>query len=153
MSSNSARSGATALTTTTSSSALMAADVELDIEECTLHLAVEETFEEIGWRWMLWAANGHAIRVGELILIVDSDTLYRRIASGQGCDRGLPTMRTTSLLFSIISRLHEEREAPWRYQPLHHGAPSMARACMCTLHRLLLFSPQARGRGRVNDPA
>ncbi|KAF8508986.1 hypothetical protein JB92DRAFT_3120318 [Gautieria morchelliformis] len=46
----------------TSSSALMAADVRLDLEERTLHLAVEETFEEIGRRWMLWAANGRAIQ-------------------------------------------------------------------------------------------
>ncbi|KAF8493326.1 hypothetical protein JB92DRAFT_3127398 [Gautieria morchelliformis] len=68
-----------------SSSALTAADVELDIEERALHLAVEETFEEIGRQWMPWAANGRAIRVGKLILIVDLDTLYRRIASGQGC--------------------------------------------------------------------
>ncbi|KAF8505301.1 hypothetical protein JB92DRAFT_3122481 [Gautieria morchelliformis] len=81
-SSNSARLGATALTTTTLSSALTAADVELDIKERALHLVVEETFEEIGRRWMPWAANGCAIRVGELILIVDLDTLYRRIASG-----------------------------------------------------------------------
>ncbi|KAF8480555.1 hypothetical protein JB92DRAFT_3041309, partial [Gautieria morchelliformis] len=96
-----------------------------------------ETFEEIGRRWMPWAANGCTIRVGELILIVDSDTLYRRIASGKGCDRGLPTI--------IISRLHEEREAPWRYQPLRRGTPSMARACMCMLHRLLLFHRKPAG--------
>ncbi|KAF8460563.1 hypothetical protein JB92DRAFT_3074552 [Gautieria morchelliformis] len=45
------------------SSALTAADVRLDLEERTLHLAVEETFEEIGRRWMPWAVNGHAIRL------------------------------------------------------------------------------------------
>lgn len=66
---DSARSGATAATD----------DTEYldnnEIEERALQMALEETFEENGRRWMPWAANGRAIRVGEIVLIVDSDTI------------------------------------------------------------------------------
>lgn len=46
-----------------------------EIEERALQMALEETYEENGRRWMPWAANGRAMRVGEIILIVDSDTI------------------------------------------------------------------------------
>lgn len=64
---DSARSGATTSTDDT--------DLDIDIEERALQMALEETYEETGRRWMPWAANGRAIRVGEIILIVDSDTI------------------------------------------------------------------------------
>jgi len=64
----SARSGATSLSDATT-------EAEMDIEEKALQLALEETYNETGRRWMPWAANGRAIRVGEIVLIVDSDTI------------------------------------------------------------------------------
>ncbi|KAF8589551.1 hypothetical protein K439DRAFT_1332659 [Ramaria rubella] len=48
---------------------------EMEIEERALQMALEETYEETGRKWMPWAANGRAIRVGAIILIVDSDTI------------------------------------------------------------------------------
>lgn len=48
---------------------------EDNLEECALQLAIEETFKESGGRWWSWASNARSIRVGELILIVDSDTV------------------------------------------------------------------------------
>ncbi|KAF8521626.1 glycosyl transferase family group 2-domain-containing protein [Hysterangium stoloniferum] len=65
---DSARSGVTSVTEADS-------DTDMDIEDRALQLALEETFEETERRWMPWAANGRAIRVGEIILIVDSDTI------------------------------------------------------------------------------
>ncbi|TFY75645.1 hypothetical protein EWM64_g8367 [Hericium alpestre] len=50
-------------------------DVEDDIEERALQLAIGETFEESGKRFKPWACNAKALRVGEIILIVDSDTI------------------------------------------------------------------------------
>ncbi|KAJ3741000.1 putative glycosyltransferase family 2 protein [Lentinula detonsa] len=51
-----------------------------DLEEEALEMAIEEMWEESrsaanlpGWK--PWAANGKAIRVGEIILLVDSDTI------------------------------------------------------------------------------
>ncbi|KAF8577758.1 hypothetical protein K439DRAFT_1639454 [Ramaria rubella] len=44
-------------------------DAELELEERALRMAVEETNGEA------WAAGGRALRVGEIILLVDSDTL------------------------------------------------------------------------------
>ncbi|KAF8154693.1 glycosyl transferase family group 2-domain-containing protein [Crassisporium funariophilum] len=46
-----------------------------DLEERALGLAIEEVWEESGRRWRPWAANGRATRVGEVVLLVDSDTV------------------------------------------------------------------------------
>ncbi|KAH9026838.1 glycosyl transferase family group 2-domain-containing protein [Lactarius pseudohatsudake] len=45
------------------------------LEERALIRAVEETWEESGKRWKPWAKNGRACRVGEIVLLVDSDTI------------------------------------------------------------------------------
>ncbi|KAH9975273.1 glycosyl transferase family group 2-domain-containing protein [Lactifluus volemus] len=45
------------------------------LEERALVRAVEETWEESGKRWKPWAKNGQACRIGEIVLLVDSDTL------------------------------------------------------------------------------
>lgn len=45
------------------------------LEERALQMAIEETFTESGNRWRPWAFNARSIRVGEIILIVDSDTI------------------------------------------------------------------------------
>ncbi|KAI0688232.1 glycosyl transferase family group 2-domain-containing protein [Cytidiella melzeri] len=50
-------------------------DEDDDLEERALQLAIEETFEESGRKYRPWASNAKSIRVGELILIVDSDTV------------------------------------------------------------------------------
>ncbi|KAI9457224.1 glycosyl transferase family group 2-domain-containing protein [Lactarius psammicola] len=46
-----------------------------DLEEQALRLAIEEIYEESGRRFKPWANNARAIRMGEIILIVDSDTI------------------------------------------------------------------------------
>ncbi|KAJ7705304.1 glycosyl transferase family group 2-domain-containing protein [Mycena rosella] len=46
-----------------------------DLEERALGLAIEEMYEETGRKYRPWAANGKAARLGEYILIVDSDTI------------------------------------------------------------------------------
>ncbi|KAK7018371.1 Glyco-trans-2-like domain-containing protein [Favolaschia claudopus] len=50
-------------------------DGENCLEDRALQMAVEEVFEETGGRWRPWARNGRSCRVGEVILIVDSDTI------------------------------------------------------------------------------
>ncbi|KAI0251039.1 glycosyl transferase family group 2-domain-containing protein [Lactifluus subvellereus] len=45
------------------------------LEDRALLRAVEETWEESGKRWKPWAKNGRACRIGEIVLLVDSDTL------------------------------------------------------------------------------
>ncbi|OJT11702.1 hypothetical protein TRAPUB_11764 [Trametes pubescens] len=45
------------------------------LEDRALRLAIEEAHEESGGRWRPWAANGKSLRIGEIILIVDSDTI------------------------------------------------------------------------------
>lgn len=46
-----------------------------DMEEKALMLAIEEVYEQSGRKWRPWAANGRACRIGEIVLIVDSDTI------------------------------------------------------------------------------
>jgi hypothetical protein len=50
-----------------------------DLEEQALRLAVEETYEETGKRFKPWASNAKALRIGEIILIVDSDTIVPEV--------------------------------------------------------------------------
>lgn len=57
-------------------SALEAAgETDTDLEERALDLAIEEMFEQTGGKWKPWARNARSIRVGEIILLVDSDTV------------------------------------------------------------------------------
>lgn len=44
-------------------------------EDLALSLALDEVFEESGGRFQPWAAHGRALRMGEIVLIVDSDTI------------------------------------------------------------------------------
>ncbi|KII90397.1 hypothetical protein PLICRDRAFT_52136 [Plicaturopsis crispa FD-325 SS-3] len=46
-----------------------------DLEDRAVALAVEETYEESGRKFLPWACNGKSLRVGEIILLVDSDTI------------------------------------------------------------------------------
>lgn len=46
-----------------------------DLEEKALGMAIEEVWEESGRKFRPWAANGRATRIGEIVLIVDSDTV------------------------------------------------------------------------------
>ncbi|KAF5378270.1 hypothetical protein D9615_008739 [Tricholomella constricta] len=45
------------------------------LEDKAMRMAAEEIFEETGRRWKPWCANGKSMRVGEIILIIDSDTI------------------------------------------------------------------------------
>ena len=55
-----------------------------DIEEQALRIAVEEIFEESGRRFRPWAHNAKAIRMGEIILLVDSDTIVPEVRGLSG---------------------------------------------------------------------
>ncbi|KAH9941252.1 glycosyl transferase family group 2-domain-containing protein [Epithele typhae] len=46
-----------------------------DLEEKSLQMAIDEVYEANGRQFRPWAANGRACRLGEIILIVDSDTV------------------------------------------------------------------------------
>ena len=48
---------------------------EESLEDKAMNMAVEEIYEGNGRRWRPWACNGKSIRIGEIILIVDSDTI------------------------------------------------------------------------------
>ncbi|KAG9052128.1 hypothetical protein FS842_010445 [Serendipita sp. 407] len=50
-------------------------DGEDSLEDLALYAACDEVFEESGGKFKPWAAHGRALRVGEIILIVDSDTI------------------------------------------------------------------------------
>lgn len=49
------------------------------LEDMALLLAIEEEFEETGRMHKPWAANGASIRIGEIVLIVDSDTIVPEV--------------------------------------------------------------------------
>ncbi|KAF7311950.1 hypothetical protein MIND_00206600 [Mycena indigotica] len=45
------------------------------LEDRAMQMAVEEIYEESGRRHRPWACNGKSLRVGEIILIIDADTI------------------------------------------------------------------------------
>jgi hypothetical protein len=49
------------------------------LEERALLRAIEETWDESGKRWKPWAKNGKACRIGDIVLLVDSDTLVPEV--------------------------------------------------------------------------
>ena len=52
---------------------------EEELEEKALKIAIEEIYEESGKKFKPWASNAKALRVGEIILIVDSDTIVPEV--------------------------------------------------------------------------
>ena len=58
---------------------LIAEGAEDTTEECledrAMYMAQEEIFEETGRQFKPWCANGKSLRMGEIILIIDSDTV------------------------------------------------------------------------------
>ncbi|KAG8215893.1 glycosyl transferase family group 2-domain-containing protein [Butyriboletus roseoflavus] len=53
----------------------MEEDMSQCLEDRAMEMAVEETFEENERKWRPWASNGKSLRIGEIILIVDADTI------------------------------------------------------------------------------
>ncbi|OJA18960.1 hypothetical protein AZE42_06040 [Rhizopogon vesiculosus] len=45
------------------------------LEDKALEMAVEEVYNESGGKWKPWASNGKSLRIGEIILIIDADTI------------------------------------------------------------------------------
>ncbi|KAG8215894.1 glycosyl transferase family group 2-domain-containing protein [Butyriboletus roseoflavus] len=45
------------------------------LEDRALHMACDEVFAESGGKWKPWASNGRSLRIGEIILLVDADTV------------------------------------------------------------------------------
>lgn len=50
-------------------------EIEESLEDLALRAAMDEVYAESGNRFQPWGAGGRALRVGEIILIVDSDTI------------------------------------------------------------------------------
>ena len=59
----------------------MEEDVSQCLEDKALEMAVEETFEEGDRKWRPWASNGKSLRIGEIILIVDADTIVPEVSA------------------------------------------------------------------------
>ena len=51
-----------------------------DLEERALELAIDEMQETSGGDWRPWARNARSIRIGEIIHLVDSDTVVPEVS-------------------------------------------------------------------------
>jgi ATP-dependent exoDNAse (exonuclease V) beta subunit len=63
-----------------SSDAKLMLEEDDDIEEKALELAIEELYEATERKWKPWANNARAIRMGDIILLVDSDTVVPEVS-------------------------------------------------------------------------
>jgi len=59
----------------------MEEDEGQSLEEEALEMAIEETFEENGRKWRPWASTAKSLRIGEIILIVDADTIVPEVSA------------------------------------------------------------------------
>jgi cellulose synthase/poly-beta-1,6-N-acetylglucosamine synthase-like glycosyltransferase len=48
---------------------------DASLEDRALHMACDEMLAESGEKWKPWASNGRSIRIGEIVLLVDADTV------------------------------------------------------------------------------
>ena len=51
-----------------------------DIEDKALEMAIEEVYEANGRKWKPWANNARSIRIGDIVLLVDSDTVVPEVS-------------------------------------------------------------------------
>jgi hypothetical protein len=51
------------------------------LEDKALELAIDEVYQANGQKWKPWASNARSMRVGDIILIVDSDTIVPEVCS------------------------------------------------------------------------
>lgn len=95
---------------------LEAAGVPEDTDECledkAMKLAQNELFEESGNRFMPWCANGKSLRVGELILIIDADTIvpedcFRDAAREMGASPDVAIIQHESDVMQVANHYFE----------------------------------------------
>src|SRR6266850_304520 len=98
-----------------------------DIEEQALRMAVEESYEEGGRLHKTWAHNAKALRIGEIILIVDSDTIVPEVRPGCFCT----SARARALAFRLPIA---------HYFPLTRIASETLLASLPNVRKLLSFS-------------
>jgi len=55
-------------------------DDGIPLEDKALELAIEDTYEASGRRWRPWAKNARSLRIGKIILLVDSDTVVPEVS-------------------------------------------------------------------------
>jgi hypothetical protein len=51
------------------------------LEDRAMKMAQEEMFAESDGRWKPWCANGKSLRMGEIVLIIDADTIIPEVSS------------------------------------------------------------------------
>lgn len=61
------------------------------LEDHALELAIEETYQKTGKRWKPWAKNARSLCVGDIVLIVDADTIVPNVSESHIPRSGMPT--------------------------------------------------------------
>jgi len=51
-----------------------------DLEDKALDLAIEQIYQETGNKWKPWAKGARSMRIGDMILLVDSDTVVPEVS-------------------------------------------------------------------------
>ena len=70
-----------------------------NIEDKGLEMAIEEVYEANGRKWKPWAKNARSIRMGDIILLVDSDTVVPEVSCRLPRCKG--NFASQSFIFSI----------------------------------------------------
>lgn len=109
-----------------------------DLEEKALMLAIDEVYEASGHRWRPWAANGRACRLGEIILLVDSDTIVP-----EDCLRDAAREMAECPTVAIIQ--HESGECLHVFDPTVFVTRASQMSCRSHITTSRTVSPTSRG--------
>ncbi|KAK7044002.1 hypothetical protein VNI00_008170 [Paramarasmius palmivorus] len=83
-----------------------------DLGEKALQMAIEEVYETSGRKWKPWAAGAKAMRMGEIVLLVDSDTVVpedclRDAAREMGQDQNVAIIQHESDVMQVAHHYFE----------------------------------------------
>jgi cellulose synthase/poly-beta-1,6-N-acetylglucosamine synthase-like glycosyltransferase len=82
----------------------------MSLEDLALQAAIEEVYESTGNTWKPWAVNGKAMRIGDIVLIVDSDTIVP-----EDCFRDAAREMAESPEVAIIQHESDVMQVDWQY--------------------------------------
>ena len=73
-----------------------------DLEDKALEMAIEEIYEGTGKKWKPWAKNARSMRIGDIVLLVDSDTVVPEVSFFMSFRRKWKFLVSIQCFFSLL---------------------------------------------------
>jgi hypothetical protein len=108
---------------------------DISLEDQALELTIDEIYQANGNKWKPWAKNARSLRVGDIILIVDSDTVVPEVSKVPLPPVIPVTHLSSSITFINLNRTASEMQrVSWQSAPRlrsFNTNPVSAASCRC----------------------